>query len=203
MSTPINRTTPTPPNIESIGTVKNLPVNSITPAPDNPRKIPQKAVDMVAKSITEFGWQQPMVVDENGVLIVGHTRLKAAQQLGLREVPVIVADKLTARQVKAYRIADNRTSDFTSWDFPELTIQLEDLADDFSEVLALADWQAVVAEFNDLTENTQSLEMDPTVADYMGEEYKLTIVCDSEESARLVAAAVMDFAGVVDVRDKR
>lgn len=201
MATPTNDR---PTNVSDIGTLRQLPIDSVTEAADNPRKIPEKAVALVAKSIEEFGWQQPLVVDTHGVIIVGHTRLRAAKRLGLKTVPAIVADRLTDKQVRAYRIADNRTGDFTSWDFPELTLQLEELADEFSEVLALADWQAVVTEFNQLEEGgTSELEIDPDVADYMAEEFKLTVVCDSEESARIVAATVIELAGVTDVRDKR
>jgi hypothetical protein len=134
----------------TLGTIKTLPIGSIRPSTDNPRRIPPSAVDIVAKSITEFGWQQPIVVDTQHVVIAGHTRLLAAKQLRLDTVPVVVADNLTPEQVRAYRIADNRSGDFTSWDFTELTQQLNELAPDFSDVLALADWQAIVAEYDNL-----------------------------------------------------
>lgn len=189
--------------VAELGAITIVPIDSIRPAPDNPRKITDKAVEVVALSLKRFGWQQPIVVDSDGVIIAGHTRLRAAQSLGASRVPVTVADRLTEAEVRAYRIGDNRSGDFTTWDFPQLTIQLEELADEFSDVLVLADWKAVVTEFNDLTENTESLDLDPAVADYMAEGYKLTVVCDSEENARLVSAALMDFVGVVDVRDAR
>jgi hypothetical protein len=189
--------------VADLGAISVVPIDSIRPAPDNPRKISDKAVEVVALSLKEFGWQQPIVVDVDGVIIAGHTRLRAAQSLGLSRVPVTVADRLDGQQVKAYRIGDNRSGDFTSWDFPELTKQLEELAEDFSDVLVLADWQAIVTEFNDLAENTEELELDNTVADYTSEDYKLTVVCDSEENARLIAVTLMDLVGVVDVRDAR
>lgn len=192
-----------PEPVADLGAIKIVPIDSIRPAPDNPRKISEKAVEVVALSLREFGWQQPIVVDVDGVIIAGHTRLRAAQSLGASRVPVTVADRLDPKQVRAYRIGDNRSGDFTSWDFPELTKQLEELAEDFSDVLVLADWQAIVTEFNELEENSESLELDPAVADYMSEDFKLTVVCDSAENARLVAAALMDFVGVVDVRDTR
>jgi ParB-like chromosome segregation protein Spo0J len=88
-----------------------------------------KAVDKVAASLKEFGWQQPIVVDTEDVIVAGHTRLKAAQKLGLKEVPVVVATNLTAAQVKAYRLADNRVAQETSWDYELLAVELEELAD--------------------------------------------------------------------------
>jgi hypothetical protein len=195
---------PDTPNIADMGPVHVVAIEKVTPSVGNPRKISDKAVSMVAKSITEFGWQQPIVVDKDYVVIAGHTRLKAANRMKLKRVPVTIAEHLTEKQIKAYRISDNRSGDFTSWDFPELTQQLEELADEFSDVLGLADWEAVVTEFNNLEEGgTSELEIDPDVADYMSEEFKLTVICDSEESARIVAASVIEMAGVTDVRDKR
>ena len=74
----------------------------------NARKIPERAVDKVAASIKEFGWRQPIVVDPEGVIVVGHARLLAAKKLGMTEVPVHVARGLTPAQIKAYRLMDNR-----------------------------------------------------------------------------------------------
>lgn len=89
----------------------------------NPR-INDGAVDAVAASIREFGWQQPIVVDVDGVIIAGHTRYKAAQKMGLLEVPVVVAENLTSEQVKAYRLADNKTGELAEWDFAALDEEL-------------------------------------------------------------------------------
>ena len=82
----------------------------------NPRQITQEAIEKVAASIEEFGWRQPIVVDEQGVIIVGHTRLLAAKFLKRTHVPVLVATGLTPEQVMAYRLADNRTGEETDWD---------------------------------------------------------------------------------------
>src|ERR1700693_3292389 len=84
-------------------------LEKITPYARNARKIPQSAVDKVAASIQEFGWRQPIVVDRDGVIIVGHVRLLAAKKLRLSHVPVHVAENLTPAQVKAYRLMDNRS----------------------------------------------------------------------------------------------
>lgn len=98
-------------------------INEIRPYENNPR-VNDGAVGAVAESIREFGFQQPIVVDRDGVIIAGHTRYKAAQKLGLTEVPVVVADKLTDEQVRAYRLADNKTGELAEWDFTALKEEL-------------------------------------------------------------------------------
>lgn len=104
------------------------PIKSIRPYEKNPRRN-DEAVDAVAASIKEFGWQQPIVVDKDGVIIAGHTRYKAAKKLKCDIVPVVVADDLTEDQVKAYRLADNKTGELAEWDMPILNEELADLAD--------------------------------------------------------------------------
>src|SRR4051794_13670078 len=95
-------------------------IERLIPYARNPRQIPQTAIDKVAASIQAFGFRQPIVVDQNGVIIVGHVRLLAAQQLELTEVPVHVATELTIAQVNAYRLADNRTHEEATWDMEAL-----------------------------------------------------------------------------------
>ncbi len=101
-------------------------INEIQPYEDNPR-INDDAVDAVAASLKEFGFRQPIVVDADGVIIAGHTRWKAASKLGLANVPVHVAKDLSPEQIKAYRIADNKTGELAEWDFDLLSIELKDL----------------------------------------------------------------------------
>lgn len=98
-------------------------IDEIRPYENNPR-LNDGAVGAVAESIREFGFQQPIVVDRNGVIIAGHTRYKAAQKLGLTEVPVVVAENLTDEQVRAYRLADNKTGELAEWDFTALEEEL-------------------------------------------------------------------------------
>ncbi len=108
-------------------TVTWWPLERITPYARNPRKIPPEAVDKVKRSIRKFGWRQPIVVDREGVIIVGHTRLLAAYKLGLREAPVHVAENLTPAQVRAYRLLDNRSHEESGWDEDLLGLELLDL----------------------------------------------------------------------------
>lgn len=103
------------------------PVERPIPYARNSRKFPERAIDKVAASIQEFGWRVPIVVDKDGVVICGHTRLLAAKKLGLQEVPVHIADNLTPAQVKAYRLMDNRSHEETDWDLDLLGPELEDL----------------------------------------------------------------------------
>src|ERR1700752_792927 len=98
-------------------------LSEINPYPGNPR-INDQAVDAVAASIREFGFRQPIVVDEAGVIIAGHTRYKAALKLGLEKVPVHVATGLSAAQIKAYRIADNQTASLSQWNYDLLPLEL-------------------------------------------------------------------------------
>src|SRR4051812_367226 len=108
-------------------TVEMWPIEKLIPYARNPRQIPQSAIDKVAASIQEFGFRQPIVVDEKGVIIVGHVRLLAAQQLRLTNVPVHVATELTNAQVNCYRLADNRTNEEATWDMEALTLELASL----------------------------------------------------------------------------
>ncbi len=95
---------------------------------NNPRNN-DSAVQAVAESIREFGWKVPIVVDRDNVIVAGHTRYKAAQRLGLDKVPCIIADDLTPEQVKAYRLADNKTGELAEWDFSALEIELAELSE--------------------------------------------------------------------------
>lgn len=98
-------------------------VAGLIPYVNNPR-LNDGAVDAVAASIKEFGFKVPIVVDSDGVIVAGHTRLKAAKKLGLDSVPVIVADDLSPEQVKAFRLADNRVGELAEWDLGKLDIEL-------------------------------------------------------------------------------
>src|SRR6267154_1947840 len=99
----------------------------LIPYARNARKIPQAAIDKVAASIHEFGWQQPIVVDSERVVVAGHVRLLAARQLGLEKVPVHVATELTPGQIKAFRLMDNRSHEESSWDMELLGPEIAEL----------------------------------------------------------------------------
>ena len=104
-----------------------LPIDEIVPYWRNPRKITSAAVNAVAESIKKYGYRQPIVVDGENVIIIGHTRYMALRRLGVTEVPVRVETGLSQRQVKELRTVDNRAAEYTEWDFDKLTSELERL----------------------------------------------------------------------------
>lgn len=106
--------------------VELMNIEKLVPYARNPR-ITAHAVDKVAASIKEFGFRQPIVVDSEMVIIVGHVRYQAAQKLGIKKVPVHVAEGLTKEQIKAYRIADNRTGEEAQWDKELLQLEINEL----------------------------------------------------------------------------
>ena len=108
--------------------LENWPIDRIKPYERNPRAN-DAAVEAVAESIKRFGFRQPIVVDAEGVIVCGHTRWKAARKLGLDKVPVHVASDLTPEQIRAYRIADNKTAELAEWNLDLLPIELAELQD--------------------------------------------------------------------------
>src|SRR4051812_28082312 len=102
------------------------PVDDVKPYPGNPRQN-DAAVDAVVASLREFGWRQPIVVDGENIIIVGHTRHRAAKKMNMELVPVHVATDLSAAQVKAYRLADNQTATIAEWNFDLLGLELAGL----------------------------------------------------------------------------
>lgn len=106
----------------------DIEVDKIIPYINNPRNN-DDAVDNVAASIKEFGFKVPLVIDKDNVVVTGHTRLKAAKKLGLTSVPCIYADDLTEQQIKAFRLADNKVSELSTWDLEKLDIELEGITD--------------------------------------------------------------------------
>jgi ParB-like chromosome segregation protein Spo0J len=109
--------------------IKQVEINKVIPYARNPRNNID-AVSGVAASLKEYGWQQPIVVDSEMVVVVGHTRLLAAQQLGFEKVPVHIAADLSPQQIKAYRLADNRVGENAEWDMDLLKIEFDDLEAD-------------------------------------------------------------------------
>lgn len=103
--------------------VKLIPLDQIHPYEKNPRKN-DDAVDKVAASIREFGFNVPIIVDGDWTIVAGHTRYRAAGKLGLKEIPVIVVEGLTDEQIRQYRIIDNKTGELSSWDYDKLMMEL-------------------------------------------------------------------------------
>ena len=149
---------------------KNL--KDIKPYEKNPRKN-DNAVKYVANSIKEFGFQQPIVIDKNGVIVAGDTRYKASKKLGLEKVPCIIADDLTDEQIKAYRLADNKVSELAEWDIDLLGEELEGIID-----IDMSNFDFDLGEEEE--EPTAPTER-KDLSDKVGETYEVIIECDSEE----------------------
>lgn len=150
--------------------VQNLKIDDIKPYENNPRNN-LDAIDATANSIKEFGWQQPIVVDKDMVIIAGHTRLLAAKKLGYDTVPVVVASNLSDEQVRAYRLADNKTGELAEWDLSLLDEELEAIID-----IDMSDYG-----FNfDDTEVDDIDVSDKDLSETFNEKYELKVTCDNE-----------------------
>ena len=101
-------------------------INELIPYENNPR-INDKAISYVANSIKQFGFKNPVIIDNENVIIAGHTRLKACKQLGIKEIPCIYADDLNDEEVKAFRLADNKVSEIAEWDYTKLDLEIESI----------------------------------------------------------------------------
>lgn len=138
--------------------LKMVGIDRIKPYANNPR-LNDGAVEAVANSIREFGFKVPIVVDAQNVVIAGHTRLKAAKKLKLKEVPVIVADDLSEDKVKAFRLADNKTGGLAEWDLDKLDQELEDILMDM-EQFGFEDIKSDLD--NEYTDRTGVIQYEPT-----------------------------------------
>lgn len=133
--------------------IKMVKIRDLKPYENNPR-FNDEAVQYVANSIKQFGFKVPMVIDKNNVIVAGHTRYKASLELGLKEVPCIIADDLNEEQIKAFRLADNKVSEKATWDFELLDEELHDILninmEDFDFKVTDINWDDV----EELTENS-------------------------------------------------
>ena len=151
-------------------------VDELVPYENNPRNN-KKAVDKVAKSIEKFVFKVPIVVDENNVIVAGHTRLLASKQLGLESVPVIVVKELTNEQIKAFRLADNKTSEFAEWNEDLLIQELSEIESIDMNIFGFDDIE------NELEEELENDETPKTM--YLNEKDIIAIECDNEEELEL------------------
>lgn len=142
-------------------------IEELKPYENNPRKN-DEAVEYVKKSIKEFGFKVPIVIDEGGVIIAGHTRYKASIELGLEEVPCIIADDLNEEQIKAFRLADNKVSEKAQWNMELLEEELEQLG------LNMKDFG-----FDDLQDISEEIER-TDLSNNIFEKYEIIIKCEDE-----------------------
>ena len=134
-------------------------VSDLVPYVNNPRDN-DKAVEPVKNSIKEFGFKVPMVIDKDNVVVCGHTRLRAAKELGLNEVPCIMADDLTDEQIKAFRLADNKTAELAGWNFDMLPEEMKGVGE--IDMTAFGFDQTEVEDPNNVREDEyEEEEMEP------------------------------------------
>jgi ParB/RepB/Spo0J family partition protein len=151
-------------------------ISDLKPYARNPRKN-DDAVDYVANSIKEFGFIVPVVIDNKNVIVAGHTRYKAAKKLGIEDIPCIIADDLTEKQINAFRLVDNKTQELSSWDYGKLIEELTGLVDDID--MTQFAFAPIGEDKNDGTEATQDLdegeELD--LDDFSDETFNCTCPC--------------------------
>lgn len=174
--------------------IVNLKVEELIPYINNPRDNTE-AVDKVAASIKEFGFKVPIVIDKDNVVVTGHTRLLASKKLGLQEVPCVIADDLSPAQIKAFRIADNKVSEYAEWDEDMLKVELEELEEmnfdldsvsidfsDFDMALDLEDTE----EGQEQEENIYTKEINIPQYEITGECPKLEELVNEEKTKSLI-----------------
>lgn len=171
--------------------IVNLKIDQIKPYEKNPRHN-SEAVPHVARSIKEFGFQQPLVLDENHVVIVGHTRLLAAKSLGLKEVPCTIA-KMTPEKAKAYRLMDNRTHERATWDNVLLIDEILDLKEfyspeflDFTSLFETVEEPKNDGKDDDGEESKYTDKIESPVYKITGELPSLADLCDSQKQQSLL-----------------
>jgi len=147
----------------------DLTLSSLVPYAKNPREN-AAAIDGVAESIRQFGFQQPIVVDARNEIVCGHTRFLAAQKLGLEKVPCVRVDALTREQIKAYRLLDNKLHEKSTWDFNLLREELDSFEFDFAPF-------EVEFKFDDSEEPEKPQEDVPISASF-----QLIVECEDEAS---------------------
>lgn len=151
-------------------------VNELVPYENNPRHN-DDAVEYVANSIKEFGFKVPIIIDKDNVIVAGHTRLKAAKKLGMQYVPCILANDLSEEQVRAFRLADNKVGEFSTWDNDLLQIELDNLLDIDMEKLGFE-----IKEIDDDNLINDNDELPTTKFDYVLKINDLKVYMTEEES---------------------
>nr|DAE14249.1 MAG TPA: ParB protein [Siphoviridae sp. ct0uL16] len=160
--------------------VIEIDISSITPYKNNPRNN-EKAIDYVAESIKNFGFRVPIIIDKDNVIVAGHTRYKAAKQLEIKKVPCIVISDLTPEQIRAFRIADNKVSEYSTWNEEMLRKELLNLSDFELQSIGFQDWELDNLlnplsddDINDFFVDKEVTEKEPKLikCPYCGEEFE-------------------------------
>lgn len=135
---------------------------------ENNTRLNDEAVEYVKNSIKEFGFKVPIVIDKDNVIIAGHTRIKASKELGIKDIPCIIADDLTEEQVKAFRLVDNKVSEKSMWDYTKLDEELDSILDIDMSMFG----------FNINTDDVEIERIDLSNKEF--EKYEIIITCQNE-----------------------
>lgn len=170
--------------------IVNKNVDELIPYENNPR-LNDEAIGAVANSIKNFGFKVPIVIDSNNEIVTGHTRLKAAKKLGVKEVPCVVAEDLSPEQVKAFRLADNKVADMAYWDYDMLHKELEEL-ETFNLDFDMVDFGFFDVTIDDYIDNMENLSLTGGEQD----EFKISFVFpmnDKEQIENYIKAVGKDY----------
>ena len=172
--------------------IVSVSVHDIKPYKKNAKLHPQEQVEHIANSIREFGWQQPIVLDKNKEIIIGHGRFEAAKSLGMEEVPCVYADNLTEEQVKALRLADNKTNE-SPWEKGLLEDELQTILD-----INMEDFGFVFEE-----EKEQKVEPEVEFTEVLGEEHNYVVLYFDNEVDWLQLASILDVEGKMNLSTRK
>jgi len=191
--------------------VEQIKIEEILPYDQNPRDN-SATVEKVADSIKEFGWQQPIVVDEEKIILAGHTRHLAALSMGLKEVPVLIAKGLTEAQKKAYRIVDNKTSELAEWDkellkseflaLQELDFDLNLTGFDLDEIARMSgeDLMQFDEELDEIDESLEFNDLDGANANHV-KMLMLYLDTDTEPKFKQMCVKIQEKHGIDNLTD--
>ena len=166
-------------------------IDELKPYEKNPRKN-KDAVKYVAESIKKFGFQVPVVIDKNNVIVAGHTRYKAAKQLCIEEIPCVIAEDLTEEQVRAYRLADNKVSEFAKWDNDLLDIEIAEIEFDMS-----------VFGFENLIDDEETEEPEIEFTQSIGEEHNYIVLYFDNDIDWLQAQSLFNIRKIKELSTRK
>lgn len=164
-------------------------LSELIPYEKNPRKISDEAINAVAESIQEFGFKNPILIDKDNVIIAGHTRRLASLKLGLERVPCVVVDDLTPQQIKALRLADNKTNELADWDIGELKFELSDLLDFDMERFGFGDEE-------EEKKGSEKVEGETQFSEVLNEEHNYIVLYFDNDIDWLQATSLLDIPNV-------
>ena len=174
--------------------IKSISIDELKPYTQNPRVISENAVNSIADSLREFGWQQPIVIDKTNTIIVGHTRMLAAKKMGMQEVPVKIVDELSEEQINAYRILDNKLNELTTWDQGLLENELSkidsSILNNFEDLFLMPDLSQNNEDLNFLNDFTSTEQTVPnaTLEENLEKMVDLTFVMRPDDKQMIISA---------------